>query len=248
MSTSRTSGNRSIEWSRILVEGGVVVLSILLALALDEWRRGIRDHDIEREYLARLLFDIDANIVELDQQHAAQASQLSSARLVYPLVSRSEWANLDTSTAVRAAYFATPSPTPTWATTTLEELIGTGRMALITSAALRTEILEYYRFLEARDFAYQLMSTAYREAVRRRMDPDLQLRLRTCRPRSPDCPVEVTAPDLRSFLDWLSGNEAVADGLRRVIVQWTRAEEEFLPQVEERTLALKALVEAELNL
>ena len=42
-------------------------------------------------------------------------------------------------------------------------------------------------------------------------------------------------------------NETLAEGLRRVIVQWTRAEEEFLPGVRERTTALLQTLESELG-
>ena len=238
---------RRIVWSRVFVEGAVVVFSILLALALDEWRGGLRDRAIEQEYLERLVLDLDANLAAIDRQHASQASQLASARLVYPLVSRGEWSGLDTATAVRAAYFSTPSPTPTWAAHTYIELNGTGRMALIANPALRAEVVAYYRFLEGQDYVYQLMSTEYRDALRRRMDPDLQLALRSCRPRSPTCPVEVTAPDLSALVEWLAANDELSGGLRRVIVQWTRGQEEFLPEAKERTVALKALVESELG-
>jgi hypothetical protein len=104
----------------------------------------------------------------------------------------------------------------------------------------------HYRELEARDYTYRLMSTTYRDAVRSRMDPDLQLELRACRPRDPACPVDVANPTLGSYVDWIASNETLADGLRRVIVQWTRGEEEFLPDVEDRTRRLLANVEAEL--
>lgn len=236
-----------IVWSRVLVEGVVVVLSVLVALGVDEWRGELVDRSLEREYLERLLLDLDENLSEITNQHRSQSSQLASARLIYPLVSRGDWVGLDTATAVRAAYFASPSPTPTWEDGTFLELSSTGRMALLRNPEVRADVLAYYRFLEARAYTYQLMSTAYRDAVRSRMDPGLQLALRTCRPRSPACAVEVEGPELESFVDWMSGNPDLAGGLRRVIVQWTRGEEEFLPQVEESTLELRALLESDLD-
>lgn len=99
-------------WSRLGMEAFVVVVSILLALAVDEWRDGLANRALEREYLERLRQDLGSNLEEIDQRHAAQASELESARLVYPLVAWGDWKGLDTARAVRASYLATPSPTP----------------------------------------------------------------------------------------------------------------------------------------
>ncbi len=223
-----------------------MVLSILLALAVDEWRGDVADRAAEREYLVRLVADIDANLELIERQHGNQQSQLSSARLIYPLVSRGDWEGLDTAIVVRAAYLATPSSSPTWVSHTFRELSSTGRMVLIRSSNLRAELLSYYGYLDAEDYVYELMSTKYRDAVRSRMDPDLQLKLRAeCNPRDFRCPVAVSAPDLDQFVAWISSNVELADGLRRVIIQWARADDEFLPRVEQRSRALRTLLVAE---
>ncbi len=47
--------------------------------------------------------------------------------------------------------------------------------------------------------------------------------------------------DVEEYLDWLTANQDLADGLRRVIVQWTRAGNDYLPAVEEQSLQLKRL-------
>ena len=241
------TGAPPIPWLRLIAEAGVVVLSILLALAVDEWREGRRDRGFEHEYLQRLLNDADTNLSVITIIRDAQTSQVSNARLVYPLVSQGDWQDLDTATVVLASYLATPSPTPTWVDDTFEELKSTGRLALIRSATIRAELLAYYRYLEERDYTYELMSTGYRDAVRARMDPDLQLRIRAaCRPE-PDCRVDVSSPGLDDYIRWLTSNRDLADGLRRVIVQWTRGNTEYLPRAEEQTLRLKALIEVELR-
>lgn len=53
--------------------------------------------------------------------------------------------------------------------------------------------------------------------------------------------------DVEEYLDWLTANQDLADGLRRVIVQWTRAGNDYLPAVEEQSLQLKRLIEYELD-
>jgi len=237
----------SIAWPRLFAETGVIVLSILLALGVDEVRDVRRDRAFEREYLERLLHDVVGNTAALNGQRTAETSQIENARVVYPLVSRGDWGTTDTETMIVAAYNASPSPTPTWVDDTFEELKSTGRMTLIRSADLRSQLLAYYRFLGAQDYTYQLMSTEYRDAVRARMDPDLQLRIRDdCDDRDVGCLVDIQSPDTRAFLDWLTANQELADGLRRVIVQWTRGETEYLPRVEAQTAQLRETIEAEL--
>jgi len=43
-----------IRWSRALVEGLVIVVSILLALAADAWWEGVQELRLERTYLSQL--------------------------------------------------------------------------------------------------------------------------------------------------------------------------------------------------
>lgn len=237
-----------VAWSRLAVEAFVVVASILLALAVDEWRTGLSDKGLEREYLERLSADLEANLEIISQQHASERSQLENAALAYPFVARGDWNGLDTASLVRASYFATPSATPNWVHDTFEELKSTGRMSLIRSSSLRAAVLAYHRFLETADYTYELMSTDYRDAVREHMDPELQIRLRAdCVSRTSSCDVGVSSPGLTAYVDWLFRNEKLAQGLRRVIVQWTRGEEEYLPRAEERTRHLMALIEDELE-
>lgn len=235
-------------WSRMGVEAVVFVISIVFALALDEWRTGLSDRALETEYLERLRADLQANLGLVDRQHDYQRRELAAAAIAYPVVSRGEWGGFDTATVVRASYLATPSATPVWVRDTFEELKSTGRMSLIRDASLRAEILAYHGYLETADYTYDLMSTEFRDAVRERMEPDLQLRIRTdCRPRDPSCQVPVAGPELGAYVDWLVGNEELARGLRRVIVQWTRGEEEYLPGVVERTQHLIGIIERTLD-
>ncbi len=92
------------------------------------------------------------------------------------------------------------------------------------------------------------MSTSYRDAIRARMDPDLQLKIRAnCASRELGCRIDVTDYDVEEYLDWLSANQELADGLPRVIVQWMRAERDYLPAVQERTGELQKLIEKELG-
>ena len=84
--------------------------------------------------------------------------------------------------------------------------------------------------------------------IRARMDPDLQLRIRSeCRVQNlGECQLDLATPDIEEYVRWLSSNQMLADGLRRVIVQWTRGEKEYLPIVKRKTDEMKRVIEQEL--
>jgi hypothetical protein len=237
-----------IAWPRLGAEAVIIIASILLALGVDEWREEKRDRELESEYLVRLLEDLEANEAILTVQRRGDVTKVANARAIYPLVSDGNWDDLDKTIAITASYNASPAATPNWVDDTFEELKSTGRLGLIQNANIRRNLLAYYRFLEAQDWAYQLMSTEYRDAIRAKLNPDIQLQIRgQCRSREVGCPVTIDTSETAAYLDWLTNNQTLADGLRRIIVQWTRGESEYLPRVEDRTNELKSLIEDELG-
>jgi hypothetical protein len=236
-----------IPWPRLGAEAVIIIGSILLALGVDEWREERIDRALEHEYLSRLMEDIEANLSVLEAQRLDDTRKIANARAIYPLVNNGSWGDLDKVTAIVSSYNASPSATPTWVGDTFEELKSTGRLGLIRNSEIRRKLLAYYSFLEARDWPYQLLSTDYRDAVRAKLDPDIQLRIREqCRSREVGCSVTIDISEAEAYLEWLTDNQALADGLRRVIVQWTRGETEFLPGVRNRGIELKGLIDEEL--
>ena len=237
-----------MHWSRVLLEGAVIVVSILLAFGIDAWWQGVQDRALEREYLARLLEDQLANKAVIATLNRQQANQVHNARRIYPLVAHGNWEGLDPTSAVVASYQATPTPSPTWVDDTFEELKSTGRIGLLRNPELRSQLLDFYRYLESADYTYELMSTEYRDAVRKRLDPDVQLLIRSdCGPEiDVACRPDLGASEIAPYVAWITENPVLADGLRRVIVQWTRAEEEYLPRAQTRIEAIVEQLEREM--
>jgi len=99
-----------IAWPKLGIEAVTIIVSILLAFAVEEWREERRDRDLEREYLTRLAEDLDANVAEADFQGRAHARQVANARAVYPLVSRGDPTDLGNAIIVAASYNASHPP------------------------------------------------------------------------------------------------------------------------------------------
>jgi len=59
-------GFRSIDWSRLGIEAIVIIVSVLAALALDDWRDARADREVERYLLISLHGDLTADLEELE--------------------------------------------------------------------------------------------------------------------------------------------------------------------------------------
>ena len=66
-------------WSRVLVEGVVVVASILIALAVDAWWDGVQQRRIERTYIGQLTADIETLDEEVSRWLTLEERHLSSS-------------------------------------------------------------------------------------------------------------------------------------------------------------------------
>jgi hypothetical protein len=246
MASTKSPG---IDWPRLGAESAIIIASILLALGVDEWRQERVDRELEAEYLGRLVDDLDVNLRMSTGHIEVESNKVDFARKVYPLVRDGEWAELDASAVVVAAYYATPINVPEWVDDTFDELATTGNLGLIQNIEIRQTLLAYYRYVEEQDWTYEFMSTEYREAVRSRMDPDLQLAIRDGCARQPKetCQFDTTGFEVNDFLNWMTSNQDLTEALNRVIVQYSRAAKDYLPEAQRRTNELKQLIEAELS-
>ena len=75
----------SIPWPRVIVEGAVIVVSILLAFGIDAWWEGRQERAEEGRYIAALLDEAygAANELEIDRQ--ARVGRLAAAPASAPI-------------------------------------------------------------------------------------------------------------------------------------------------------------------
>lgn len=70
-------------WSRLATEALVIIVSVLAALALDDWRDARADRDLERHLLETLKEDLTADLEELDSSlESAIVTRLASGFLL----------------------------------------------------------------------------------------------------------------------------------------------------------------------
>jgi len=136
---------RQIPWTRVLVEGVVIVASILLALAADAWRQDRTDRREERAIIGRLISDLEADQQAVDQGLRIVADK--QARLQRVRTQLDEAAVPEDPIAflgdvVRGATLGWNQSVPR--SVTFDELLGSGEFALIRDSGIRELLSSYY--------------------------------------------------------------------------------------------------------
>ena len=134
------SGRTGLPWTRILVEGVVIVGSILLALAVDQWWEGIELRQDERAILERLAGEFEANAVQLETKGGQHEEVLvcGEALLEVTGLSERDGIALDSLSTLYWNFFKTPTYDPEDGV--LNSLITSGEMGIITNDRLRTAL------------------------------------------------------------------------------------------------------------
>jgi hypothetical protein len=137
----------AIDWRRASTEIVVIVIGVLVALAVDQWRNENEDRRIEAEYLSRIKEDLRADIDKFHTLEGIFAIKLQTTRGLrdHPesdLLSKSPDDLLQD--LISSGYVAFPDSI----STTFDELMSTGRFALIQSVKQRDALSRYYSGFE----------------------------------------------------------------------------------------------------
>ncbi len=135
-------GWRSIEWTKALVEMGLVVVGILLAFSIDRWWDGVQQRSVERDYLERLREDFTANRVELRRAVAHNDSMVRAGERALRLMSAGNPAAIDDSLPGLLTVVFDAGPVTTHMAP-YEELKASGSVRLLRSAPLRARLAEF---------------------------------------------------------------------------------------------------------
>ena len=212
----------------------LIVVSVLVALGVDEWASDRDAHALEREYLGRLLREVEQNNQIVDRTARMHSSVLYHAQIVYPILADPTATVPDTTAFLVSAYQASRSLFPSFVDDVYRELNSTGNLRLIRSPEVRDALLGYERQL-GRQIPFELASLDYRDFIRRLFDPELQFTIReVCRSRSKDpCELGVGIPRRASMVAQLRNNDSVRGSLSLVIEQWSRGSGQVLDPVRE---------------
>jgi len=187
--------------SRALGEFAIIVLGVLAAFAVENWRDDRNQQELESEYLMRLGTDIRSDVERLDLTLNLGRAKVDALKTI------SGWHPAEVVEPERMIRRLGQSTVLGWSlpslnTSTIEDLESTGNLGVIRNVGVREAILEYYR--ELRDVRGRLerRMTRYPHHVYEIVPGDL---LRTAMPMKEAVDVEfdraLYAPELQRVFE-----------------------------------------------
>jgi hypothetical protein len=172
--------NRQIQWSRVLVEGVVIVGSILLAFAIDAWWGALQEATAELDYVERIRADLVETRANIESNAEHYGNLLLHAEAVLPILSGAEPLPGDTLGFLASVLQASRITAPVVARSAYNDLVSTGNLRLIRSDTLRLELSRFYENVGVRldPVDYTGDQKPYRTAVRSIIPMHVQLLLR----------------------------------------------------------------------
>ena len=159
---------RIIPWMTVTVEAVAIVLSILLAFAIDAWWAEKKENDVEQVALLALRSDFMASRKQL----AEVLLSLESARtdfVHFQSVTTAELVDIDPDTIRKFLTALAKNHTFDPVTATLDALVNDGRLGLISDAQLLAQLSNWRRGLDnIEDVSFELRAESVR--VRRAME------------------------------------------------------------------------------
>ena len=134
-----TSRAKQIPWARILFEGVVIVISILLALALDAWWDGVKGREAGREYLIALRAELKTVQAEVQSDQEARTRRFEAMEALLSTIHAEPAASQDSVTMLLRSLWGSVRLNPPSAV--LEDLQTSG--SLVSSGAIMAELLQY---------------------------------------------------------------------------------------------------------
>jgi len=145
------TNNGNIPWSRILTEGGAIVISILLAFWIDAWWSERQERQAELDYLIALQKDFGETRDNLQSHIDRVAALFDQVNQVLNVIADTNAAELPDafSKMVGDAYVI---PHPVAVTGTYEDMVNSGNLRLLRDEELRVTMAEFMNILENLEF------------------------------------------------------------------------------------------------
>lgn len=230
---------RALYAVRLAGEFVVIVVGVLVALAVDEWREGRVERARETGYYRALAADLERDLEEYDFALAMTARSHAAADQVLAVV-RGEDPDEVVGPLVLAVRWASWVNYPAWSSGTIEELMASGSIRLIRDRDLKSAMFRYYD--DVNEWRPRLQGPEfqtfleYRRATRGYLPRGLSL---TASVDDVDVPPAVQTALARR----LGGDEELRAILRGMLGEW-RTLTAVLEGQRARALELKALVDA----
>ena len=154
------TNNGNIPWTRILVEGSAIVVSILFAFWIDAWWGERQERQAEHNYLIALEKDFGEARISLENQVDRVLLLFSQIDQVLSVIADTRTTDLPEtfSGLVGSAYGI---PRPVIVTGTYEDMVNSGSLRLLRNEGLRVAMAEFMSILKIAEFHSNLNVQTY---------------------------------------------------------------------------------------
>jgi len=122
----------------------IVVIGVLIALAIDEWRQNIENEDLEREYIQQLIIDLrttEESVAETKTVNMAGVESLSKLNGAFATGEK-----IDSEQLIGLIYGSSGMHNPVPVLGTIDTLVATGDLRLIRDSGTRAAITKYLTY------------------------------------------------------------------------------------------------------
>lgn len=161
--------------TRIVGEFVLIVAGVMVALAGDSWRESLAARELEREYLGRMIADVENSLQSFESVRTAMEAVLAHGYAVAPFL-RGEVEADNPIGVLASVYRASHARFPDIVDQTYAELTTGPGLGLIRNRSLRIQIAEFHS-LNDRGQLPDIVAAdnlEYRNAIRRVMPAELQ--------------------------------------------------------------------------
>ena len=138
---------RQIPWLRVLVEGVVIVGSILLAFGIDAWWDARQERVEEAEILAGLHREFTGNRDALNRRIEQHSNMLAAFAAILASIDEGDWTSTEWSVDDAIGQLLAP-PTSDLGNGVRDALVQAGRLEILSNVVLRERLAEWPAFYE----------------------------------------------------------------------------------------------------
>ena len=166
---------RQQNWTAIWIEFVLLVAGVFLGIQVSNWNQAQADARLGRDYVQRLIRDLEQDQAAIRAQREYYAAVLQSLEATDALLAT---ASPDPRTLVVDAYRATevtyiPTTRATW-----DQIVSSGHLGLLPAGAAEAGLSQYYAFDTAQDVYRLGMASSYRQTVRKIIPLGMQIAMR----------------------------------------------------------------------
>jgi hypothetical protein len=133
------------KWPEYILEILVITIGILGAFALNNWNEHNKAKALEKEYITRLIEDLNKDKIHIGQEKMNAQLRLEVTLFIYDMITSDQPVFEDTSRFVVGIQMIGRTNRPKINDATFEDLISSGNASIIQNKALFNEIRSYYR-------------------------------------------------------------------------------------------------------